>query len=183
MYIVKIIDRDKEHEGVKFWRFNHDYRKQGTHDKIMKAIMAVGHNITDVETGRDLNIEIARDSNKIPAVQAVTYPLNASQLSSDAEKSKEWAGDTRTWEDVYSVRGYDYLEIIVKGDTPVWDKDEKRYVGKMELEAKGKTSDGYDDDGLEDELEIGSSFEKSEPALVTAKTSESDDDDDDDLPF
>lgn len=183
MYIVKIIDRDKEHEGVKFWRFNHDYRKQGTHDKIMKAIMAVGHNITDVETGRDLNIEIARDSNKIPAVQAVTYPLNASQLSSDAEKSKEWAGDTRTWEDVYSVRGYDYLEIIVKGDTPVWDKDEKRYVGKLELEAKGKTSDGYDDDGLEDELEIGSSVQKSEPVVAVAKASEPDDEDDDDLPF
>ena len=61
MYVDAIIDREKEHEGVKFWRFNHDYRKQGTYDKIMKAIIAVGHDITDVETGRDLNIEIARE--------------------------------------------------------------------------------------------------------------------------
>lgn len=185
MYVVKIIDREKEHEGVKFWRFNHDYRKQGTYDKIMKAIIAVGHDITDVETGRDLNIEIARDSNKIPAVQAITYPLNATPLSSDAEKVKEWTTDTRTWEDVYSVRGYEYLEIIVKGDTPVWDKDEKRYVGKLEMEAKGKTTNNDDDDELDSELEIGMSTntEVEQKTKATKSVVVEDDEDDDDLPF
>ena len=189
MYVVKVIDREKEHEGVKFWRFNHDYRKQGTYDKIMKAIIAVGHDITSVEEGRDLNIEIARDSNKVPAVQAVTYPLNSSPLSTDSSKVSEWVTDTRTWQDVYSVRGYEYLAIIVKGDTPVWDKDEKKYVGKLEMESKGKSvsSEYDDDDDLESELEMGTTTTEAPVTKekVTAKVvaEPDEDDDDDDLPF
>jgi hypothetical protein len=90
----------------------------------------------------------------------------------------------RTWEDVYSVRGYEYLAIIVRGDSPVWDKDEKKYVGKLEMEAKGKTPYDNDGDDLEDELEMGIKNtkveEKSEPVSVA---SEDEDDEDDDLPF
>ena len=37
-YIVKVIDRDNEADGVKFWRFKHNYKKQGVMDKIMAAI-------------------------------------------------------------------------------------------------------------------------------------------------
>lgn len=192
-YIIKVIDRDKESDGVKFWRFKHNYKKQGVFDKIIGAITAVEHDVTDIETGRDLNIVIVRDGLS-SVVQSVSYPLTTSVLSTNEDKVKEWSEDVRTWEDVYSVRNYDYLKIVVKGDTPVWDKEGKCYIGKLELEAKEKMSYNNDDsDALEDELEIGSS--KAETKVETKvesktkKTSEplvtssSDEDDEDDLPF
>ena len=175
-YVVKVIDRDRENEGVKFWRFKHNYTKQGVFDKIMAAIATVKHDVTDIENGRDLNIVIIRDGNS-SVVQSVSYPLETSPLSTNSDKVKEWTEDTRTWEDVYSLRNYDYLKIIVKGDTPVWDKDQKCYVGKLELEGK-TNAPSDDDDSLEEELEIGSGNSESTPSLVS-----SDDDEDDDLPF
>ena len=33
-YIVKVIDRDAEEDGVKFWRFKHNYKNEGVLDKI-----------------------------------------------------------------------------------------------------------------------------------------------------
>jgi len=182
-YVAKVIDRDRENEGVKFWRFKHNYKKQGVMDKIMAAIVAVNHNVTDIENGRDLNVVIVRDGQS-SVVQSVSYPLETSLLSSNSEKVKEWTEDTRTWEDVYSLRNYDYLKIIVKGDTPVWDKEGKCYVGKLELESR-TNSPSNDDSGLEDELEIGAAKVEtnkvSEP--VSALVSDEEDDDDDDLPF
>lgn len=182
-YVVKVIDRDNEADGVKFWRFKHNYKKQGVFDKMMAAIKLAAHDITSTEDGRDLNIEIVRDG-ATSVVQAISVALEKTPLSGNETKVNEWTSDTRTWEDVYSVRGYDYLAIIVKGDTPVWDKDEKRYVGKLEMEAKGQSASN-DDDGLEDELEIGiQSAKAAEPvsAPVSASAS-SDEDEDDDLPF
>ena len=68
MYVLKVIDRDKEHEGVKFWRFNHSYDNSGTLDKILSAINAAGEDIIDYENGRDLKIEIKRNQLKKPAI-------------------------------------------------------------------------------------------------------------------
>jgi hypothetical protein len=182
-YVVKVIDRDKENEGVKFWRFKHNYKKQGVFDKIMAAIATVKHDVTNIENGRDLNIVIVRDGQS-SVVQSVSYPLETSKLSENSDKVKEWSEDTRTWEDVYSVRNYDYLKIIVKGDTPVWDKDGKCYIGKLELEAKGNAPSNDDDDSLDDELEIGLAKVESQKTVKTLEPATSEDDDeDDDLPF
>ena len=41
MYVVKVIDRDNEEDGPKFWRFNHDFRKTGILDKIMGVMSAI----------------------------------------------------------------------------------------------------------------------------------------------
>ena len=186
-YIIKVIDRDNEADGVKFWRFKHNYKKQGVYDKIMAAIKLAGHDISDLNEGRDLNIEIIRDGN-MSVVQAISVALEKTPLSNNQDKVSDWTSDTRTWEDVYSVRGYEYLAIIVKGDTPVWDKDSKKYVGKLEMEAKGNTSSD-DSDDLEDELEIGMSTAQQsvKTNTITENTPVSasieDEDEDDDLPF
>lgn len=183
-YIIKVIDRDNEADGVKFWRIKHNYKKQGVYDKIMAAIKLAGHDITDIENGRDLNIEIIRDG-QTSIVQAISVALQQTPLSTSEDKINTWTSDTKTWEDVYSVRSYDYLAIVVKGDTPVWDKEEKRYVGKLEMEAKTNGSSDDEDDNLEDELEIGikESESKKTASPVTVSASTEDDDEDDDLPF
>jgi hypothetical protein len=184
MYVVKVIDRGAEDEGVKFWRFNHDYRKEGIFDKIHGVLTALKTNrdVTNPETGRDLAITINRNQNNVPVVSAVVA-LDSTPLSEDAEKAQEWLSDERTWEDVYSVRSYDYLEIIVKGGIPVWDKEEKKFIDKASL----KEESG--DSALEEELTMGVENVKSNIQAATAtapKTKEvetSDDEDEDDLPF
>jgi hypothetical protein len=180
MYVVKVIDRDHPEEGVKFWRFNHDYRKEGILDKIQGVLRAIKKNITDPETGRDLVLTINRNQSGAPVVSAVAS-LDPSVLSEDAEQAAAWLADTRTWEDVYSVKTYDYLEIIVKGGVPAWDKDAKRFVDKASLEA-----DKAETDNLDSELTMG--VENVKASVVASTTTEDSDvpsteDEGDDLPF
>lgn len=176
MYVVKVVDREKEEEGIKFWRFNHDYRKQGILDKIHGVLKAVQQNITDPKTGRDLMVFIARDQNKKPVVSTISH-VDPSPLSSDADLEQEWLNDTRTWEDVYAVKPYDYLEIIVKGGVPVWDKEASKFVDKSSVSEES--------DNLEEEVTLG--VPNVRPNVVAATTAtvteSSDNDEDDDLPF
>ena len=178
MYVVKVIDRDNEEDGVKFWRFNHDYTKNGVYDKLFAMITALKKDVTNPETGRDIVITISRNQNGVPVVSGI-QALDPSPLSEDANKTNEWLADERTWEDVYSVRTYDYLAIIVKGYTPVWDKEEKCFVAK-ELINESETKST-----LESELTIGIENVKSNiqtqdvVETQTANTQE----DEDDLPF
>lgn len=178
MYVVKVIDRDNEDEGVKFWRFNHDFRKEGVYDKIFAAWSALKKDITDPETGRDLVITLNRNQNDVPVVSGI-QALDPSPLSENAAQMAEWTADERTWEDVYSVRNYDYLYLIVKGETPVWDKDEKRWVAKDAAKADENAK-------LETELTMGvenvkSTMKAAEP--VAEEVNVSSDEDEDDLPF
>jgi hypothetical protein len=178
MYVVKVIDRDNEADGVKFWRFNHDYRKEGVYDKLYAMIAALKKDVTSPETGRDIAITINRNQNGIPVVSGI-QALDPTPLSEDKTKLDEWLIDQRTWEDVYSVRTYDYLEIIVKGYTPVWDKEEKCFVAK-ELVKEGETKSN-----LESELTMGLENVKSN---IQAQTTDSvpamaTEEEDDDLPF
>jgi len=39
-YIVKVIDRDNEQDGPKFWRFKHNYKQEGIFDKIIPIYKA-----------------------------------------------------------------------------------------------------------------------------------------------
>lgn len=193
MYVVKVIDRDNEADGVKFWRFNHDYRKTGIMDKLIGAIKAVNHDISDPETGRDLNIEIARDQNKKPVVQSISYPLQSTPLNADAGIATDWLSDERTWHDVYSVRDYDYLAIVVSGEVPVYSKTKEKFVAKSSLEAD-KAETNKEAENLDSELVMGSKQSVSgnqSTASIDAQKTESlkpqvdnpSDEEDDDLPF
>lgn len=178
MYVVKVIDRANEEEGVKFWRFNHDWRKEGIYDKIHGVLAAIKKDVTNAQTGRDLSISINRNQNNVPVVSAVAS-LDPSVLSEDADKANEWLSDTRTWEDVYAVKSYDFLEILVKGGTPVWDKEENKFIDK------DSKVDNHDE--LESELTMG--VENVKANIKTAETTtqnttdSSDDEEGDDLPF
>lgn len=175
MYIVKIIDRAAEEEGVKFWRFNHDYRHTGIMDKIHGIVTSLkkDKNFSDATAGRDLSISIVRDQNNRPAVNTIVAQ-DVSVLSEDAELAKTWMADARTWSDVYAVKTYDFLEILVKGGTPVWDKEAKKYVDKA---SKAETTDT-----LESELTMGVENVKAGVTAATTSTATAETESDD-LPF
>ena len=182
MYVVKVIDREHPEEGVKFWRFNHDYRKEGIYDKIIGVLNALKKDVTHPETGRDLVLTINRNQNNVPVVSAVAS-LDPSPLSENAEEAKAWLSDVRTWEDVYSVRSYEYLEIIVKGGIPVWSSEDKKFVDKASL-----TATSSETESLDSELTLG--VENVKAGIVSAPTAPTatvettkEEEESDDLPF
>ncbi len=183
-YVVKVIDRDKENEGVKFWRFADNWQKTGTFDKIVGIYKAVKHDIADENDGRDLQINIARNSNGSPVVQSIIQ-LDKSPLSEDESKAKSWLDDTRTWRDVYSVKSYDYLEIVVRGGIPAWDKTKDCWVDKDTLSNDNDSETDTSKDDLESELTMGSSTSNltTDDTAVSTPATVGGDDDEDDLPF
>ena len=136
MYIVKVIDRDNEADGPKFWRFPINYKKDGIMDKIMATIRMVGEDITNPETGRDLVLNIVRVKNPrggtYPAVNSV-QAMDKKALSTDAELAAKWVANETTWKEVYSLKDYDYLKIIVMGEVPAWNKRLEKFVAKSSL--------------------------------------------------
>ena len=129
-YIVKVIDRDKPEEGVKFWRFKHNYKNEGVLDKIIPIWRAKG-DITDPEKGRDLIIELTKaktpKGKDYTIIQTVMYD-DPSQVHEDKSIMDSWVNDELTWRDVYSKKPEDYLEAIARGETPRWDSDAGKYV-------------------------------------------------------
>ena len=129
-YIVKVIDRDNEQDGVKFWRFKHNYKQEGILDKIIPIWKAKG-DITDSDKGRDLILELTKAKTPKGAfytvIQTVMYD-DPSPISKDSTEMSQWVGDGMTWEDVYSKKPVEYLEAIARGETPRWDSEKGGYV-------------------------------------------------------
>tara|TARA_Y100001938_G_C8083452_1_gene430503 strand:+ start:530 stop:1408 length:879 start_codon:yes stop_codon:yes gene_type:complete len=130
-YIVKVIDRDAEDDGVKFWRFKWNYKGDGIMDKIIPIFQKRG-DITNPKEGRDLTLMLK--SVPLPSgkgnytVVSMVLAEDPSLLSNDESQVKEWVGNTETYKDVYSQKPVEYLEAVSRGETPVWDTDLKKYV-------------------------------------------------------
>lgn len=62
-YIVKVVDRDAEDDGVKFWRFKDNYKQEGILDKIIPIWKQKG-DITNADNGRDLIIEMVKSKDR-----------------------------------------------------------------------------------------------------------------------
>jgi hypothetical protein len=129
-YIVKVIDRDAEEEGVKFWRFKHNYKNEGILDKIIPIWRAKG-DITDPDKGRDIILELTKAKTPKGAtytvIQTIMYD-DPAPVHEDKELADSWIKDELTWEDVYSKKPVEYLEAIARGETPRWDSEKGGYV-------------------------------------------------------
>jgi hypothetical protein len=200
MYIVKVIDRENEDHGPKFWRFPINYKKDGILDKIMATIKAYGEDVTDAETGRDLILNVVRVKNprggSYPSVNAV-QAFDKGPLSEDSELANKWLNDEKTWKDVYSVKPYDYLKLVATGKAPAWDKASEKWVDKDSLPERTEEDTSSD---LDAQITMGGGatkttetpvVEETEPVLESsdfvntqvAETAGVTEEDDDDLPF
>lgn len=136
-YIVKVIDRDHEEDGVKFWRFKHNYKNEGILDKIIPIWRNKG-DITDPEKGRDLIIELTKQKTPKGAayttVSTIMYD-DPQAIHEDKATMDSWVNDELTWMDVYSKKPVEYLEAIARGEVPRWDSEKGGYVYGSDDEA------------------------------------------------
>jgi hypothetical protein len=153
-YIVKVIDRDNEQDGVKFWRFKHNYKNEGILDKIIPIWRAKG-DITDPDKGRDIILEMTKAKTPKGAtytvIQTIMYD-DPSPVHEDKAIGDSWVKDELSWADVYSKKPVDYLEAIARGETPRWDSDAGKYVyGNSVEETTSMGGAKYTDPQSEDE--------------------------------
>jgi hypothetical protein len=185
-YVYRVIDRDKEDEGVKFWRVPRNYKKEGVHDKIMALLASLWHedksiNIFDAENGYDLNITVNKVTSnngiKYPSITLIKDARNPSPVSNDTNLTKDWVLNSKDWTDVYSVKDYDYLKIVVEGGIPVYDKNQEKFVTKK-VEEEDDSSDYDKLDSSNDPLKS-----VSEETSIDTSNSGSLNNENDDLPF
>jgi hypothetical protein len=161
-YIVKVIDRDNEQDGPKFWRFKHNHKGDGILDKIFPIFRNKG-DITNLENGRDLILSLALTKagtgKEYTTINSV-IPEDAGPLHTDANVAKTWVDNELTWSDVYSKKPEDYLEMVAKGETPRWDSNSSKWVSNLTAEeviSAPKTPstpvvDPQEDDDVDSEL-------------------------------
>lgn len=144
-YIVRVIDRDHEDEGVKFWRFNENSKGEGCYDKLMaiyntrKEQKEDGsfYNIFDLMDGRDIVLTIKRtfDSKGQDTGKEsinITDGNFSKPLSNNIEQANSWINDNKKWSDAYRIKDVDYMSIVADGKVPVRDKTTGKYVSKSD---------------------------------------------------
>lgn len=129
-FIVKLIDRDNEQDGVKFWRFKHNTKSEGVYDKLIPLFRNKG-DITDPLKGRDLilnlNLSKAGNGRDYTTITQI-IPEDPSVLHEDSLVADSWINDPLVWSDVYSKKPEDYLEMVATNQNPKWDSVTGKWV-------------------------------------------------------
>lgn len=159
-YIVRVIERGKEDEGVKFWKFNERSDGMGVYDKLMNLYRqrkAEGemagiqnYSIFDLVNGKDIKITLSHIPNTTKTAMDIIDCGFNTPLSRDINQANAWICDEKTWEDVYAVKDYDYLDIVANGNIPVYDENQKKWVS---MEPNQSSDDmTYDSTTLDDAM-------------------------------
>jgi len=132
-YIVRGIDKGAEKDGVKFWRFKHNFKNQGTLDKllpILQEYMDINQaDFADAKNGTDLSITMADsefNGHVYKQISAISF-RGKSPLHTDALVMQQWLDDNITWREVFKpkqaplVTPYEFLVMIANGTNPYWD--------------------------------------------------------------
>lgn len=156
-YIVRVIERGKENEGVKFWRFNENTQGKGIYDSLIalykqrKNDMAEegieNYNIFDLDNGRDIVLNLMKtersDGQEGVAIQITDKSINK-PLTNDIELGNAWINDVKKWYNAYTVKSPEYLAIVADDKIPYHDRALDKLVAKTEddfLEAEKKKND------------------------------------------
>ena len=155
-YIVRGIDKGQEKDGVKFWRFKHNFKNQGVLDSLLPILqdyVAVNEvDFTDPLNGTDLSITMteATFNNHVYKQVSAISARGKSPLHGDPIIAKTWLDDDITWRDVFKPKQapgmppYEFLEAVANGTSPYWDDTDannKRWIfpGRPDLEEAANT--------------------------------------------
>lgn len=141
-YFVRVIERGKEDEGVKFWRFNRHFDGTDCHDKIEKLYKnrkeesieegEAPYSIYNLQDGKDLVLTITKPESGAKGYKyEISDVTKRTPLSESYDQMVAWVYDDKKWSDVYGTKNYDYLEIIGEGEVPVFDREQNKYVAKV----------------------------------------------------
>ena len=133
-YLARVIDRAKEEDGIKIYRFKHNYKGEGEIDKMIPLFTKKG-DLSDPREGRDLVLVLTRGDKNNTKVTSIMAE-DPSILTNDKAKANAWIKDATTWKDIYKSSPLEYLEIIANGENPVWDKKLSKFIAKGDESTK-----------------------------------------------
>lgn len=167
--IVRCIERGAEEDGPKFWKFNIRKDKTDPKGQIMELYKTrkqesieegdVEENILDLRTGKDLKVTISQATDgktgmNRTSVKVVDYGKNK-PITTDEGQLAAWVNDPKKWHDVFAIKPYDYLKIILDGDVPYYDKNVNKWVSRQKYnDDKELAVETYNDLIAEYETEI-----------------------------
>ena len=184
--ICRCIERGKEAEGVKFWKFNIRSDKTDPYNQILNLVnlrkaaaekKGKVENILDIYNGRDLTITITEGITSAPTI---VDDIDRSPLSENEEEMQKWIYDEKKWTDVFTCKPYEYLSLVSQMKTPWFDRTNNIWVDKDEFNGDTETAN------VNNEIEAAKKaisvmgVEKTEPSdFIKSITL----DDEDDMPF
>jgi hypothetical protein len=131
-FAIRLIDRDDESFGPKFLKVT-----ENMIDDIMaikKQYKKAGIDIFDYEKGRDICLtyehEMSSGKSKFKTMLA---SLMESPLHESKEVYEKWVNNEKKWSDVYTIKSYEYLQIILSGGEPWFDKPSNKWIDKKDL--------------------------------------------------
>ena len=141
------------------------------------------NNVFKIDSGKDLIITLSKDSNGKTVIQIVDDE-DRSPLTEDFDLGMSWINDSKKWDEVYTVKPYKYMEIIVKGGIPVWDKVNGGYIDSQEKAEKDrKAAEEELKENLTEHKRDFSDFPKESTETKSESTSGIFINSEDDLPF
>lgn len=159
VYIARGIERGKEDEGVKFWRFNKYKNGNGIYDSLLNiyeqrqaeakmAGVCDNYNVFDLYNGHDIVLTITRsekdgEQNGDKTEISIMDSSFQTPLSNDPNKINEWINDPKDWREMYTTKSYDYLQIIANGGIPYFDRANQKWVDKELMRKQNEAADQY----------------------------------------
>jgi hypothetical protein len=172
--IVRCIERGKEAEGVKFWKFNlRDDKKDPYHTiiNLYNQRKAEGEkagrveNILDIYNGYDLTITITAGEPVSPPT--ITDAKYSTPLSNDEEEMKKWIFDQKKWQDVFTCKPYEYLSLVSEMRIPWFDNKKGIWIAKEEHDKETSTESKKADE----EIKEAEKKVKEQPVVAEQKPS------------
>lgn len=194
--IVRCIERGKEEEGVKFWKFNVKYDNSDPYHKILELAKTrkeegeragVKIDILDLYRGRDLNLTIKQGNTENQTVIDVIESSIDTPVTPDMDQLMAWLNDKKKWQDVFTAKPYEYLSLVSEGKYPWFDSGLKKWVDKADYDARKTEEKGTAE--AQSQAEVNNAMNGLTASTVTSDTqvvedhSDEAEEDDDNLPF
>lgn len=186
-YILRGIDKGAEKDGVKFWRFKHNFKNQGTLDKLLPIldgyVTAYNVDYTSPEKGTNFTLTMADsefNGHTYKSLSAVIFGP-PSPLHNDPSVVQQWLDDDITWRDVFlpkkapNTTPFQFLEMVAMGTNPYWDDTDgnnKHWVfpGRPDLEEAANTRTRNLDNDEDEDFEQASDLEDTPRVTVSNVT-------------
>lgn len=153
--IVRCIERGKEDEGVKFWKFNTRKDHSDPYHSILNlynqrrqegANAGVDVNILDLYNGKDLTITF-KTGEPVPPPTIIDAGIST-PLSKDPELMSKWVYDEKKWQDVFPIKPYEYTSLILNGKNPWFDNNQQKWVDKAIIDGNHEEEKAKADEAI-----------------------------------
>ena len=88
-------------------------------------------NILDIYNGRDLSITFTEGGTSAPTI---VDDSDRTPLSENEELMRQWIYDEKKWQDVFTCKPYEYLNLVAQMKTPWFDRNSGIWVDKDEFD-------------------------------------------------